>query len=56
LFGSTTTLAGLLTTAFTLAVTIPAAEVLYRLVERPGMDFGKRLASKPNAKGRGTGA
>jgi peptidoglycan/LPS O-acetylase OafA/YrhL len=56
LFGSTTTLAGLLTTAFTLAVTIPAAEVLYRLVERPGMDFGKRLASKPIAKGRGTGA
>ena len=56
LFGSTTTLAGLLTAAFTLTVTIPAAEVLYRLVERPGMDFGKRLASKPSAKSRGAGA
>jgi peptidoglycan/LPS O-acetylase OafA/YrhL len=53
-FGSTTTLAGLLTAAFTLAVTIPAAEVLYRLVERPGMDFAKRLAGK-HAKGQGAG-
>jgi peptidoglycan/LPS O-acetylase OafA/YrhL len=53
-FGSTTTLAGLLTAAFTLAVTIPAAEVLYRLVERPGMDFAKRLASN-NAKSQGAG-
>ena len=53
MFGSTTTLAGLLTAAFTLAVTIPAAEVLYRLVERPGMDFAKRLAS--NAKSQGAG-
>ena len=56
LFGSTTTLAGLLTAAFTLAVTIPAAEALYRLVERPGMDFAKRLAGKHNAKGQGAGA
>ena len=56
LFGSTTTLAGLLTAAFTLAVTIPAAEVLYQLVERPGMEFGKRLASKHNAKRQGAGA
>ena len=56
LFGSTTTLAGLLTAAFTLAVTIPAAEALYRLVERPGMDFAKRLVGKHNAKGQGAGA
>ncbi len=56
LFGSTTTLAGVLTTAFTLAVTIPAAEGLYRLVERPGMDFAKQLAGKQDAKGQGAGA
>ena len=56
LFGSATTLAGLLTAVFTLAVTIPAAEVLYRLVERPGMDFGKRLAGKHNAKSQRAGA
>jgi peptidoglycan/LPS O-acetylase OafA/YrhL len=55
LFGSATTLAGLLTAAFTLAVTIPAAEALYRLVERPGMDFAKRLAGKHDAKGQGAG-
>jgi peptidoglycan/LPS O-acetylase OafA/YrhL len=55
LFGSTTTLAGLLTAAFTLVVTIPAAETLYQLVEHPGMDFAKRLANKPNPNGRGAG-
>ena len=43
LFGSTTNVAGLLTFAFTLAVTIPAAEVLYRVVEKPGMDFARRF-------------
>src|SRR5262249_54173261 len=56
MFGSTTTLAGLLTAAFALTVTIPAAELLYRLVERPGMDLGKRLASRRNAKSEGAGA
>jgi peptidoglycan/LPS O-acetylase OafA/YrhL len=43
LFGSTTNPAGLLTFAFTLLVAIPAAEVLYRAVEKPGMDFAKRF-------------
>ncbi len=43
LFGSTTNVAGLLTFVFTLAVTIPAAEVLYRVVEKPGMDVAKRF-------------
>jgi peptidoglycan/LPS O-acetylase OafA/YrhL len=56
LFGSTTTAAGLSTAVFTLAVTVPAAEALYRLVERPGMDFAKRLARKPQAKGHAAGA
>jgi peptidoglycan/LPS O-acetylase OafA/YrhL len=56
LFGSTTTAAGLLTVVFTLAVTVPAAEALYRLVERPGMDFARRLTRKPQAKGHAAGA
>jgi peptidoglycan/LPS O-acetylase OafA/YrhL len=43
LFGSTTYVAGLLTFAFTLVVTMPAAEALYRLVEKPGMDFARRF-------------
>ena len=55
LFGSDTNVAGLLTAAFTIVVTIPAAEALYRLVERPGMDFAKRLGSKPDPKGQGAG-
>jgi peptidoglycan/LPS O-acetylase OafA/YrhL len=55
LFGSDTNIAGLLTAAFTIVVTIPAAEALYRLVERPGMDFAKRLGSKPDPKGQGAG-
>ena len=36
--------AGLLTTAFALAVTIPAAELLYRAVEAPGMKLARRLS------------
>ena len=44
LFGSTTVVAGLLTTAFALAVTIPAAELLYRAVEAPGMKLARRLS------------
>jgi peptidoglycan/LPS O-acetylase OafA/YrhL len=55
LFGSTTNVAGLLTFVFTLAVTIPAAEVLYRIVEKPGMDFAKRFDHrKAKAKSVGT--
>ena len=34
-FGSATLAGGLLTTCFTLTVTIPAAELLHRFVERP---------------------
>jgi peptidoglycan/LPS O-acetylase OafA/YrhL len=56
LFGSTTTAAGLSTAVFTLAVAVPAAEALYRLVERPGMDFARRLAGKAQAKGHAAGA
>jgi peptidoglycan/LPS O-acetylase OafA/YrhL len=42
-FGSTTTVGGLLTACFIFLVTIPAAELLYRVVERPGMDMARRL-------------
>jgi peptidoglycan/LPS O-acetylase OafA/YrhL len=45
-FGSTTEIGGLLTACFTLAVTIPAAELLYRVVERPAMDVGRRLVER----------
>jgi peptidoglycan/LPS O-acetylase OafA/YrhL len=45
-FGSTTVADGLLTTGFTLAVTIPAAELLYRAVERPGVEIARRLTER----------
>jgi peptidoglycan/LPS O-acetylase OafA/YrhL len=45
-FGSTTTVGGLLTACVALAVTIPAAELLYRAVERPGMDVARRLVER----------
>ena len=45
-FGSTTVIGGLLTACFTLAVTIPAAELLYRGVERPAMDMARRLVER----------
>jgi len=51
-FGSTTNIAGLLTACFTLIVTIPAAELLYRVVERPGTDMARRLAGKVKAPAR----
>ena len=43
LFGSTTVPAGLLTAAFALGVTIPAAELLYQVVERPAMALARRM-------------
>jgi peptidoglycan/LPS O-acetylase OafA/YrhL len=48
-FGSDTTAGGLLTAAFTLAVTVPAAELLYRAVERPAMDMARRLTKNAGA-------
>jgi peptidoglycan/LPS O-acetylase OafA/YrhL len=45
-FGSNTLAGGLLTTCFTLAVTIPAAELLYRTVEQPGMEMARRLTRR----------
>jgi peptidoglycan/LPS O-acetylase OafA/YrhL len=49
-FGSDTTVGGLLTAVFTLAVTIPAAELLYRAIERPAMDAARRLADRLTAQ------
>lgn len=45
-FGSDTVIAGILATCFTLAVTIPAAELLYRVVERPAMDVARRSGDR----------
>jgi peptidoglycan/LPS O-acetylase OafA/YrhL len=41
--GSGTPLTGLLAACFCLAVTVPAAELLYRAIEKPSVDFGRRL-------------
>jgi peptidoglycan/LPS O-acetylase OafA/YrhL len=45
-FGNDTAIGGLLTACFCLAVTVPAAELMYRAIEKPGMDFGRRLLSR----------
>ncbi len=44
LFGNDTLAGGLLSGFFALAVTIPAAELLYRIVEEPGMALARRLS------------
>ncbi len=45
MFGNETMLGGLLTAGFCLVVTVPAAELLYQAIERPGMNYGRRLLS-----------
>jgi len=55
-FGSTTNIGGVLTACFTLAVTIPVAELLYRLVERPGTDVARRLVERLKAAPKREGA
>jgi len=55
-FGSTTNIGGLLTTAFTLAVTIPAAELLYRTVEEPAMGIARRVTARLKQAPRREGA
>jgi len=47
---------GVLTAIFCLAVTIPAAEVMYRAIERPGMDFARGIASRASAASKQAGA
>jgi peptidoglycan/LPS O-acetylase OafA/YrhL len=46
IFGSESVAVGLLTACFCLLVTVPAAELLYQAIERPGMDYGRRLLKK----------
>jgi peptidoglycan/LPS O-acetylase OafA/YrhL len=46
MFGNSTHIGGLLTAGFCLIVTIPAAELMYRVLERPGMDFARSLTRR----------
>ena len=45
-FGDDTATSGLLTACFCLAVTVPAAELQYRMIEAPAIKFGRQLLSK----------
>jgi peptidoglycan/LPS O-acetylase OafA/YrhL len=46
MFGNDTITGGLLTAVFCLAVTVPAAELMYRTIELPAIDHGRRLLSR----------
>lgn len=46
-FGNDTAAGGFLTACFCLAVTVPAAELMYRALERPAMEYGRRLLQGP---------
>jgi peptidoglycan/LPS O-acetylase OafA/YrhL len=46
IFGDDTTIGGLLTAAFCLAVTVPAADLMYRAIELPAIEYGRRLLSR----------
>jgi peptidoglycan/LPS O-acetylase OafA/YrhL len=43
MFGNDSALGGILTACVCLLLTIPAAELLYRLIERPGAELGRRI-------------
>jgi peptidoglycan/LPS O-acetylase OafA/YrhL len=45
-FGNDGAIAGLLAAGFCVALTVPAAELLYRMVERPAADYGRRLLGR----------
>ncbi|HZP76532.1 MAG TPA: acyltransferase [Pseudolabrys sp.] len=45
LFGDSAT-GGILIACFCLAVTVPAAELMYRFIEWPAIDYGRRLLSR----------
>jgi peptidoglycan/LPS O-acetylase OafA/YrhL len=49
LFGSDTQMGGLLAAVVCLVVTLPAAELMYRIIERPGMDFARSIVSRTSA-------
>lgn len=50
IFGDDSTTSGLLAAAFCLVLTVPAAELLYRAIERPGRDYGRKLLSRMSAR------
>lgn len=50
IFGDSSTSSGLLAAGFCLVLTVPAAELLYRTVERPGRDCGRKLLSRMSAR------
>jgi peptidoglycan/LPS O-acetylase OafA/YrhL len=43
LFPDGTAISGLLTACFCLAITVPAAELMFQVIERPGVSYGRRL-------------
>jgi len=45
-FGDDSATSGLLAAAFCLALTMPAAELMYRMIERPGRDLARGLLSR----------
>jgi peptidoglycan/LPS O-acetylase OafA/YrhL len=45
-FGNDTAIGGFLTACFCLAITMPAAELMYQAIERPGINYGRRLLSR----------
>lgn len=49
IFGDDTTIGGLLTACFCLAVTVPAAELMYRTIEAPAVEYGRRISSRMGA-------
>jgi peptidoglycan/LPS O-acetylase OafA/YrhL len=46
IFGDSTAVGGLMTAAFCLIVTIPVAEAMYRAIELPAIDYGRRLLQR----------
>jgi peptidoglycan/LPS O-acetylase OafA/YrhL len=46
LFPDGTAMSGVLTACFCLAVTVPAAELMYRVIEAPSMSYGRRLLKR----------
>jgi peptidoglycan/LPS O-acetylase OafA/YrhL len=45
-FGNDSTTGGLLAACVCLVLTVPAAELLYRTIERPGTNYGRQLLSR----------
>jgi peptidoglycan/LPS O-acetylase OafA/YrhL len=45
-FGNDSTTAGLLAACVCLVLTVPAAEFLYRTIERPGTNYGRQMLSR----------